>query len=75
MRAAPLGGLKVVCVDHMLTGSPENVAHLQSNGDFDRVEGDVTVRFKRPGRLEEVYHFASPASPKDFLRIPLEILK
>jgi len=68
-------GYKVVCVDNMLTGSPENVGHLQNNGDFELVEGDVTVRLYYPGRLEEVYHFASPASPKDFERIPLEILK
>lgn len=68
-------GYKVVCVDNMLTGSPENLAHLQNDGDFELVEGDVTVRLDYPGRLDEVYHFASPASPKDFERIPLEILK
>ena len=66
-------GYQVVCVDNLLTGSPENVAHLEGP-DFERVEHDVTRHIDLPGSLEEVYHFASPASPADFERIPLQIL-
>ena len=68
-------GYVVVCVDNLCTGSLENVAHLQDEGDFEFVDHDVTTHLDLPGRLDEVYHFASPASPADFERIPIEILK
>jgi dTDP-glucose 4,6-dehydratase len=68
-------GYRVVCLDNLLTGSPENVVHLRDDPDFEFVEGDVNDRIEVPGPVEEVYHFASPASPVDFGRIPLRILK
>ena len=67
-------GYRVVCVDNLLTGSPENVVHLEGP-DFEHIEHDVTRHIDLPGSLEEVYHFASPASPADFERMPIPILK
>ena len=68
-------GYRVVCVDNLLTGSLENIAHLRDNPDFEYVDHDVTTYINCPGELDEVYHFASPASPVDFERIPIPILK
>jgi dTDP-glucose 4,6-dehydratase len=68
-------GYRVLCVDDLSTGSPENVSRLRSDPDFEYVEHDVTAHIDVPGELEEVYHFASPASPVDFGRIPIPILK
>jgi dTDP-glucose 4,6-dehydratase len=65
----------VVCVDNMSTGDLENVAHLAEEPTFEHVEHDVAVPFGIQGALDEVYHFASPASPVDFERIPIEILR
>jgi dTDP-glucose 4,6-dehydratase len=62
-------------VDALSTGSPENVSRLRSDPDFEYVEHDVTAHIDVAGELEEVYHFASPASPVDFSRIPIAILK
>jgi dTDP-glucose 4,6-dehydratase len=69
-------GYRVVCIDNLQTGSLQNVAHLANNEPhFDYVEHDVSAHIDFPGELDEVYHFASPASPKDFSRIPIEILE
>ncbi len=70
-----LEGYEVVCMDNLRTGSLENIAHLQDDADFEYVHHDVTTYLDCPGRLDEVYHFASPASPADFERIPIPILK
>ena len=68
-------GYRVVCVDNLRTGSLENVAHLADDPDFEYVDRDVTSYISAPGELDEIYHFASPASPIDFERIPIPILK
>jgi dTDP-glucose 4,6-dehydratase len=68
-------GYRVVCMDNLRTGSLENVAHLQDEGDFDYIDHDVTSYIHLPAELDEIYHFASPASPTDFERIPIPILK
>jgi len=68
-------GYGVVCVDNLITGARENVVHLEEDPGFEHVEHDVTSPLQIEGRLDEVYHFASPASPKDFERIPVEILR
>jgi dTDP-glucose 4,6-dehydratase len=68
-------GYRVVCMDNLRTGALENVAHLEGKADFEYVEHDVSTYIHVPGELDEVYHFASPASPKDFERIPIPILK
>jgi dTDP-glucose 4,6-dehydratase len=68
-------GYRVVCVDNLRTGSLENVAHLQGDADFEYVDHDVTAFISSTCELDEIYHFASPASPIDFERIPIPILK
>ena len=67
---------EVVCMDNLSTGILENVAPLLAReADFEYVDHDVSASIDLPGELDEVYHFASPASPADFERIPIEILK
>ena len=68
-------GYLVVCVDNLSTGVKENIVHLEDDPDFESVEGDVTLPLRIDGGLDEIYHFASPASPTDFERIPIEILR
>jgi dTDP-glucose 4,6-dehydratase len=68
-------GYRVLCMDNLITGTLENIAHLGGEADFEYVEHDVTTYMNVPGDLEEIYHFASPASPADFERIPIPILK
>lgn len=68
-------GDSVVCLDNFVTGSPENVAHLMANPNFRLVRTDVTDYVHVVGPVDLVLHFASPASPIDYLRIPLETLK
>ena len=68
-------GYRVVCMDNVRTGSLENVAHLMQSQDFEYVEHDVTKYIECPGALDEIYHLASPASPIDFERLPIPILK
>ena len=68
-------GYEVICLDNLSTGVLENVVHLEEDALFEYVDHDVTLPFEIRGGLDEVYHFASPASPVDFERIPIEILK
>ena len=69
-------GYRVVCIDNLSTGVLQNVApFLASEADFCYVDHDVSLHIDFPGELDEVYHFASAASPADFGRIPIEILK
>jgi len=62
-------------MDNLRTGSLENVAHLEGEAHFEYIDHDVTSHINIAGELDEIYHFASPASPKDFSRIPIPILK
>jgi dTDP-glucose 4,6-dehydratase len=69
-------GYRVLCMDNLRTGSFANVAHLlEWEPDFEYVDHDVSTHISVPGELDEIYHFASLASPKDFSRIPIPILK
>ena len=68
-------GYRVVCMDNLRTGKLENVAHLRDVAGFEYAHHDVTTHIDLPGDLDEVYHLASPASPADFERIPIPILK
>ncbi len=68
-------GYRVLCMDNLRTGTLENVAHLGGEADFEYADHDASAHINVPGRLDEVYHFASPASPVDFERIPIPILK
>jgi nucleoside-diphosphate-sugar epimerase len=67
-------GDDVICVDNLITGRVENIAHLLGRTGFSFVEADICVPFGVDGVLDAVLDFASPASPDDFDRIPLEIL-
>jgi dTDP-glucose 4,6-dehydratase len=67
-------GDSVVCVDNLATGRPDNVAHLMGEPGFTFVEADVSSALDVPGPVDAVAHLASPASPPDYLRLPLETL-
>ncbi len=68
-------GHDVVGVDNFLTGSPDNIAHLLGNEHFEFIQHDVTNFIYVPGPLDGVLHFASPASPVDYLNLPIQTLK
>jgi dTDP-glucose 4,6-dehydratase len=68
-------GLRVVCVDNFITGSRDNIAHLLGDPSFEMLELDVTNFLYVKGRLDYVLHFASPASPVDYLKFPIPTLK
>jgi dTDP-glucose 4,6-dehydratase len=67
-------GLSVVGMDSLLTGDVSNIAHLTGR-DFVFVKHDVTNYISLPGSLDFIFHFASPASPIDYLRVPIQTLK
>ena len=68
-------GHRVICVDNLDTGSLQNIEHLQNSDDFLFVNHDVTEPFFIEERIDYVFHLASPASPIDYLRLPLHTLK
>ncbi len=68
-------GFKVFCVDNLLTGNIENISHLFGNEDFSFIKHDVTNYIYIPGRVDYILHFASPASPIDYLKLPIQTLK
>lgn len=68
-------GHRVVCVDNFLTGSPRNIEHLRDNEAFRFMEHDVSLPFEVEGEVDYVLHFASPASPIDYLELPIQTLK
>jgi dTDP-glucose 4,6-dehydratase len=68
-------GHRVTCVDNFLTGTPDNVAHLASELGFDCLPVDLTAPVRILAPVSLVLHFASPASPIDYLRLPIQTLK
>lgn len=68
-------GHKVICLDNLITGSLENIAHLFGNPNFRFIKYDVTEFIYVDGRVDNVLHFASPASPIDYLKYPIQTLK
>jgi dTDP-glucose 4,6-dehydratase len=68
-------GDEVVAIDNLLTGRLENITHLFGRDGFTFVKHDVSKFVHVPGEVDAVMHFASPASPADFERIPIPILK
>jgi dTDP-glucose 4,6-dehydratase len=68
-------GAQVVCLDNFLTSTSANVAHLAGRGDFQLLRCDVTDSTPVPGRVDAILHFASPASPADYLKLPIHTLK
>jgi dTDP-glucose 4,6-dehydratase len=68
-------GWEVLCLDNLITGSEANVAHLRSNPRFRFVKQDVSSPMEVAGSVDAVMHFASPASPPDYMKHPIETLK
>lgn len=68
-------GHEVIALDNLITGSTDNIAHLAGVRRFKFIHHDVTDYIYVPGPVDAVMHLASPASPVDFARIPIQILK
>jgi len=66
---------QVVCVDNFLTGRPENIRHLLRDSAFELIEKDIIEPMKVSGELAGILHFASPASPVDYAKYPIETLR
>jgi dTDP-glucose 4,6-dehydratase len=68
-------GHEVACIDNLVTGRIENITHLTKNPRFEFIEHDVTKYIAVDGKVDFVLHFASPASPVDYLMHPIKTLK
>ncbi len=68
-------GYQVIGMDNLLTGSLDNIAHLFPLKEFEYYHHDVTKFVHVPGKLDYILHFASPASPIDYLKMPIQTLK
>lgn len=68
-------GWRVICLDNLLTSDAANIQHLISNENFQFVRHDITESFSLDTDIDYVFHLASPASPLDFQKLPIEILK
>jgi dTDP-glucose 4,6-dehydratase len=68
-------GHKVVGIDNFVTGMVDNISHLAGNGNFKLIQQDVTEFLFLDGPVDYVWHFASPASPVDYLDLPIQTLK
>lgn len=68
-------GYKVICMDNLITGNKGNIAHLFKNKDFEFIRHDVSRYIDLKGPIHYVLHFASPASPVDYLHYPIQTLK
>ena len=68
-------GYEVIAVDSFVTGRRRNVAHLLAHPRFQLIEHDISEPFHFTGQLDAIMHLASPASPPDFTRIPLETMR
>ena len=70
-----LRGCRVIAIDNFITGNEKNIAHLKKNKFFELIRHDVSKTIRVPGRVDYVLHFASPASPLDYLEFPIQTLK
>jgi len=68
-------GMKVICIDNLITGNPDNISHLIGNENFLFIKHDITNYIHVPGKVDYILHFASPASPIDYLKLPIQTLK
>jgi dTDP-glucose 4,6-dehydratase len=68
-------GFSVICVDSLVTGNRKNIEHLNGNEQFQFINHDVTNHIEICGKIDFVLHFASPASPVDYQKIPIQTLK
>lgn len=66
---------KVICLDNIITGRNENIEHLLNNKYFTFIKHNVSKYIDITGRIDYVLHFASPASPADYLKFPIQTLK
>ncbi len=69
------GGYQVICVDSLITGSKDNIEQHFKNKGFEFIEHNISKELRIPGRVDYVLHFASPASPVDYLNYPIPTLK
>ncbi len=67
-------GEQVIAIDSLVTGNKENIAHLKENKDFEFIKQDLVDPFEIDCSVKQIFNLASPASPLDFLEIPVEIL-
>jgi dTDP-glucose 4,6-dehydratase len=67
-------GFKVICMDNLITGSLRNIEHINT-GDFDFINHDITDEIKIDCGIDYIFHFASPASPIDYLQLPIQTMK
>lgn len=65
----------VICMDNLITGNMDNIAHLFGNNHFRFIKHDVTEYIYVEGEVDFILHFASPASPIDYLKLPIQTLK
>jgi len=68
-------GYSVICMDNLITGNVDNIRHLKNNTDFEFVEHDVCEKIDVEAKIDYVLHFASLASPVDYLKYPIKTLK
>jgi len=67
--------MSVICMDNLITGSLLNISHLKSNPSFTFVNHDISKYVELDGSIDCILHFASPASPVDYLKFPIQTLK
>src|SRR3989338_10814190 len=68
-------GFRVICMDNFVTGNRENIKHLMNKKNFTFIEHNVTNHIDIKEDIDYILHFASPASPIDYLKIPIQTLK
>ncbi|MCH8325374.1 MAG: SDR family oxidoreductase [Bacteroidetes bacterium] len=68
-------GFRVICIDNLITGNSDNIAHLSGNENFLFIKHNITNYIFITGAVHYILHFASPASPIDYLKLPIQTLK
>src|SRR6476660_5119694 len=68
-------GHEVICLDNFITGNPVNLQHLQGNSHLTFLRNNISNHIEIDGTIDNILHFASPASPVDYLRHPIATLK
>jgi dTDP-glucose 4,6-dehydratase len=68
-------GHRVIAIDNLITGNTDNIAHLAGNQQFSFIHHNITQFIYLAGAIDYVFHFASPASPIDYLELPIQTLK
>ncbi len=68
-------GFDIICIDNLITGTKDNIAHILEEKNFEFIQHDVTKYIDIGGKLDYVLHFASPSSPIDYAKFPIQTLK